>query len=112
MTSANRIGVSSGTTSSRGVRALSEKRRAARDASGESGLGCAAAWGRTASGLMALIVRFLSVGSGGVGETRARQLEVDVVQVRLPRTDRRRREVGLVNDRDRAGRRPVVQGHR
>src|SRR2546423_15692716 len=72
------IGVSSGTTSSRGVRAVSWKRRLASVASGFSVLArvCEAAIAISAVDIDALL-------SGSRGERAAGQPQVDVVQGRL-----------------------------
>src|SRR5439155_25030578 len=70
ITSANMIGVSSGTTSSRGVRAVSWKRRCDRVASAETAV---------------MVAPLLS---GGVGEPIAGQSQVDVIEGRLAGADR------------------------
>src|SRR5919204_1201612 len=81
ITSANRIGVTSGTRSSRGRLAVSWKRRRASVASGPNGLRAAARCRRAISGLMADIVGGPPSGSGVLaGESSAGEAQVDVVE--------------------------------
>src|SRR4051812_24201311 len=91
MTSANRIGVSSGTSNSRGVRTVSQNRRCASVVSGSA---------------MAVISSFLS---GRFGQSSTGEAEVDVVEGRLPGVDRARDEADAVDRSDRLGRRAVVK---
>src|SRR6478752_7305106 len=87
ITSANRIGVSSGTNSSRGVRTVRWRRRRASVASGPNGFR-----GRLGSGLPRSRVRVViscSLRSGGVAELAAGQSQVQVVE-----RDRDRRSDG------------------
>src|SRR5438105_1023798 len=94
MTRANMIGVSSGTTSSRGVRTVSWKRRRDRVARAVIGFS------------------FLSrMGSGGRGESVAGQPQVDVVEGGLARRDRGRDEGEALDGGDRLGAASRVQRH-
>src|SRR5947199_2636521 len=111
ITRANMIGVSSGTTNSRGVRVLSWNRRAARVASGANGFLTARGRGRTASGLMAVTSCLLSdLSSGSLGQACACELQVDVVESRLSAADRARSELGLVDLGHRLRRGAIVEG--
>src|ERR1700756_4807273 len=93
MTSANMIGVRSGTSSSRGVRAVSCSRRR------ES----------VASGLRARAVIGSSPSlSGGFGEPAARESQIDVVERRLPGAHRGG-EAELVDGGDRLATRVAVE---
>src|SRR5262245_3776314 len=103
MTSANMIGVSSGTRSSRGVRAVSRKRRRASVASGASGPGRAGRGEGTAISRLDMAL----LRSGGSGQRVAGQAQVDVVECRLASADRSG-EPQLVDCRDRLVRAPVV----
>ena len=85
ITSANRIGVTSGTASSRGVRAVSWKRRCASVSSDASGLPSVVGSGRTSSGVAAVIWVLLSPLGGA--ECAAGEAQVDVVERRLTRAD-------------------------
>src|SRR5262245_35935347 len=108
MTSANMIGVSNGTTSSRGVRAVSWKRRRARVASGPNGRVRA---GRGAGGAVSRLVTASPFGSAGRGERIAGQPQVDVIESRFARADRGD-ESELVDGRDRLLRALILQRHR
>src|ERR671931_922859 len=96
----------SGTASSRGVRAVSWKRRRARVASGASGLRIGRGRTRVSSGVRVDMGVLLS---GGLGEPAAGQSQVDVVEGGAARADRRRSEPQLVDRRDRVGGAPLVQ---
>src|SRR5205823_10589263 len=96
MTSANMIGVSSGTTSSRGVRAVSWKRRRASVASGwkpRARAGCGNATAVVTADIGSLL-------SGGSREAVAGEAQVHVVKSRRARADLRC-EPELVDDGDR-----------
>src|SRR5438445_543978 len=114
MTRANRTGVRSGTTSSRGVRAASWKRRLASVATMASGSRTLRAVRRGASvvsAVMAVIAAPFGLGdSGGLGEAVAGEPEVDVVERRPSRADRGR-DAELVDRDDRVAGGAVVQRH-
>src|SRR5947209_2928922 len=96
MTSANMIGVSNGTTSSRGVRAVSWKRLRASVASGDRPRG------RRGCGIAAVDeTADIVPPSRGFGEAIAREPQVDVVKSRSARADLGR-ELELVDDGDRS----------
>src|SRR5437764_5290742 len=107
MTSANMIGVKSGTNSSRGVRAVSWKRRRARVASGPKERGRSFGTG--------IAISAVDIGSpfdlGGRGERVAGQPQVDIVEGRLASADRPG-EPELVDGGDRFARAVPVQRHR
>src|SRR5919204_2981097 len=109
ITRAKRIGVISGTASSRGVRAVSWKRRRARVASGASGLRIGRGRTRVSSGVRVDMGVLLS---GGLGEPAAGESQVDVIECGAAGADRRGGEVERADRGDRVGGRPVVQGHR
>src|SRR5581483_4719940 len=100
MTSANRIGVTSGTSNSRGVWALRAKRRrdsapkAVVRATGRAGAGVGAGT-TTVPAVVATDMRCSPCGLGrgrkvrSGGQAVAGELEVDVVERRHPRRDRR-----------------------
>src|SRR5256885_3743591 len=100
------IGVRSGTNSSRGVRAVSWKRRLARVASGPKARGRACEAG--------IAISAVDIGSpfdsGGRGEGVAGQPEVDVVEGGLASADRAG-EPELVNGCDRVAGGGLVQRH-
>ncbi len=83
ITSANRIGVSSGTNSSRGVRTVRWKRRRASVASGPSGFRARRGSGLPSSWVRVVIGR--PFGSGGVAQLAAGEAQVDVVERGLSR---------------------------
>src|SRR5436190_10838950 len=92
ITSANMIGVRSGTRIWRGVRAVSAKRRAER------------VWRAAAVFISCSLSR-----SGGVGHAVAGEPQVDVVERRLASADRPRAHAGGVDGGDRLGGGVVVQ---
>src|SRR5438105_8758683 len=101
------IGVKSGTNSSRGVRAVSWKRRRARVASGPKTRGRAFGTG--------IAISAVDIGSpfrsGGCRERVAGQPQVNVVESRLAGADRPG-EPELVDGGDRLARAVPVQRHR
>src|SRR5712692_3348915 len=111
MTSANKTGVRSGTTSSLGVRAVNASRREASVARelrfppiGDR------RWGRVPAVAAALMVspfvRFASVGAGG---TAAGEAEIDVVEGGAACTDPAHRHAGLLRRCDRVDGAAIVQ---
>src|SRR5438105_4462070 len=100
------IGVSSGTTSSRGVRTVSWKRRPAKVASGPNDRARAP---RGAG--RAMVDIDAPFGSGGRGERVAGEPQVDVVESRPPGADRSG-QAEIVDGGDRLAGAAVVQRHR
>src|SRR5256885_5158550 len=100
------IGVKSGTNSSRGVRAVSWKRRRARVASGPKE--------RKRSFGTGIAISAVDIGSpfdsGGRGERVAGQPQVDIVEGRLASADRPR-EPQLVDGGDRLARTVTEEPH-
>src|SRR5205823_1174117 len=114
ITSANSTGVSSGTTSSRGVRAVSAKRRPASVRSACVPVGRATR-GAARAVLWAMLVMSstpFELNSGGLGEAAAREAQVDVVEARAARRDRGHRELEHLELGDRRGRATAGERHR
>src|SRR5438128_11855205 len=122
ITSANRIGVSSGTHSSRGVRVVSWKRRPASVARGSAGV----RWRRVRGTVEAMVAIEGSPlvwkgkgrgapcrdGSGRLGQPAAGEPQVDVVEGRPTDGERSRPEPELVDGGDRAAGGSVQQRDR
>src|SRR5438045_9503286 len=113
MTSANRIGVNSGTRISRGVCALSAKRRRDNVAKApKADTAVDGLWLRERTTVGTVVVTAVIVLSPSFevsrtsrGETDASELEVDVVERRCPRREGRHRDTGGGHGVDRAARR-------